>query len=154
MVFQFSLETVYRLRKSLERQEEQRLSQVSHDVARARLRLKQLDFEFAETQRQWRAELATANLAPALHFGVVCEASYSLARKAAFTELNAAIERRAEQLQRYRQARQKREILASLRAQYFEKYQLEFARRQQQQMDELYLLRNFLADVEPNLPSE
>jgi flagellar biosynthesis chaperone FliJ len=154
MGFQFSLENVYLLRKSLETQAEQRLSQATQEVVRARLALDQLDLNFTENQRDWLAAFSGENLAPALHFGLACESSFALARRAALEKLTAAHKRRQQQLQSYREARQKREILGNLRVRHLQLFDLELSRRQQQSVDELFLLRNFLISTEPNLPSD
>src|SRR5271165_2159585 len=127
MPFQFTLENVYRLRKSFEHQEEQKLAQFSYEVARIRAEISQLDSDNTRNQRSWHSELGDSNLAPALHFGAVCETGYTATRKRLVAALQDAEEKRFAQLRRYREARQKREILASLRWRHQTAYEFEFA---------------------------
>ncbi|MGA6960276.1 MAG: flagellar FliJ family protein [Candidatus Acidiferrales bacterium] len=83
-----------------------------------------------------RAGIAGAEL----HFELQAE-NMRLERKRQFTVRLAALEKR-EHLQReaYRAARQKREILSNLRQRKWDEYRREQARREQQRLDELFLL--------------
>jgi flagellar export protein FliJ len=154
MAFRFSLESIYRLRKSLEHQQEQRLSQASYEVARAQVLMSRLDENYSENQRQWRAAFDDSNLVAALKFGAACEKGYTAARERAQAALAAAQEKQLIQLQQYWEARQKREILESLRERRYAEYRTDFARQQQQLADEMYLLRGFFSALDTNLPSQ
>ena len=77
-----------------------------------------------------------------LHFDAACDASYFKVRSARLQELAKAERLRREQLERYQDARQKTEILLALRSHQQEAYNLEFLRREQQLIDEAFLVRS------------
>src|SRR5436309_618099 len=102
MAFRFSLESILRLRQGLERQEEQKLAQAAQQAAKMRVRLKELEHYFQETQRQWRSELESSNLVAALHLGLFSQAGYLRARQSAALALGDAERELGEQVRRYR----------------------------------------------------
>jgi flagellar export protein FliJ len=154
MAFRFSLESIVRLRKSVERQERQKLAQATQRVAGIRAQLTGMDESFMETQRQWRAELANANLTTVLEFGVASEAAYLCARERLQMALRNAEREFKDQVQRYRAAKQQHDTFESLRARYRRTYELELQRREQQTIDEMYLLRGRMRLPEEDLPTK
>jgi flagellar export protein FliJ len=154
MSFHFSLESLYRLRKSFEVQEERKLAQASYAVSHIRAQIESLDSEFAQNRRQWHSAPEDSNLGPALHFSALCEKEYESVRVRATAALKKAEEKRASQLSAYRKARQQREILAGLRTHQQNLFATEFARRQQRLADEMYLLRNLQIADDADLPRE
>ncbi len=154
MGFQFSLEKLLRLRDSLEHQEEQRLSLASRNVTRILSELTRLDFDFGAAEISWQTAVDDLSLTAALQFRAECAVGYRRVRVKLLAALEEAKQKRLVQLQRYQEARQKREVLARLHARHQVVYEFEAARRQQQLADETYLLRNFLHGDATNFPSD
>ncbi|SRR5260221_2986186 len=152
MSFQFSLEKLLRLRESLEHQEEQRLSLASHNVARILSELTRMDFDFGAAENSWQTAAENLSLTAALRFRAECAVGYRRVRVKLLASWEEAKQKRLVHLQRYQDARQKREVLARLRARHQVVYEFEAARRQQQLADETYLLRNFLHGDATNFP--
>jgi len=144
MAFRYSLQTVLRLRRSLERQEEQRLFAAASVVARLRVEIEQLEQDHFAQQAQTYQELAAGSFGATFEFLAACEAAFKQARQALRLKLEQAEKERMKQLQRYKEARQKREILEGLRDRQEATYDLEFSRHEQQRTDEAHLLRLFV----------
>jgi len=154
MAFQFSLESFYRLRKSLEQQQMLKLAAASNAVAQARGGMARLDALFIETQRVWRAEVENSNMTPVLRLGAISEGNYLQVRARAVAEVKQAEANQNLEMSQYREALQNREILESLRARGERMYRREKQRREQQRIDEMHLLRSLLLNDDANLPSE
>jgi flagellar export protein FliJ len=148
MAFRYPLQSVLRLRRSLERQEEQRLFGAAAIVARLRADLEQLEHHHFDRKRQAYQEMTSGSSGAALQFMAVCDAAYAGTQQALLLQLEQAEKRRMEQLENYRLARQKRETFEGLRDRQEEAYNLDDARHQQQNTDEAFLLRLF------SLPTE
>jgi flagellar export protein FliJ len=141
MPFHFSLQAILHLRQSLERQHELRLRAANQLVARVQRLIAQLD----ERQNALRG-----NQAQALHAGTtVAELRFTLSCESMLLQQRRDLERELTRLQKLRDEQQKvfqyarlqRETLASLRARQLHEYEREAARRQQRQLDDLFLLR-------------
>jgi len=153
MAFRFSLLNILRLRGALERQEEQKLILLAGDVARLRSTIESLDEGQLLEQCAALKQLAEGSVGAELQFANLCLTAYDRARKQRMGELQVAEARRLEQMQAYREARQKRETLDGLRERQETAYILESTRREQQRADELFLLRMFCEGSDQNLPS-
>jgi flagellar export protein FliJ len=143
MAFRYPLQSVLRFRRSLERQEEQRLFGAAAVVARLRADIEQLENGYFAQKRQSFQELLSGSSGSALHFIAVCDAGYARMHEALLLQLKQAEEKRTEQLEVYKLARQKRETFEGLRDRQEAAYDLEFARHEQQSTDEAFLLRLF-----------
>ncbi len=141
MPFKYSLQPVLRLRISLEHQEEQRLFAVAAVVARLRSEIEVLHLNYLDQKRAALQNLSTDSSGASLHFIASCDTAYTSAAFSLQNQLAAAEQQRLRQLFIYRQARQKREILADLRERQKVNYDLENAHREQQGLDESFLLR-------------
>ncbi len=142
MAFHFTLEAVLRYRQSLEEREQQRLQ----SLLAARLTLRQE----LERMGERRIHLLTAleraleqAPVPAVEIELVTAQIDGIKRqkevlRARLGKLKNEI---AEQAGRYRQARQQREVLESLRERQWRDYRLIQQRREQAVLDELHLLR-------------
>lgn len=148
MAFRYPLQSVLRLRCSLERQEEQHLFGTAAVVARLRADIERMENSHLDQKRQASQELISGSSGASLHFIAVCDAAYAEARQALLQQLKLAEKRRIEQLEIYKVARQKRETFESLRDRQEEVYNLEFARHEQQSADEAFLLRFFSTRIE------
>jgi flagellar export protein FliJ len=148
MAFRYSLQSVLRLRRSLERQEEQRLFGAAAIVARLRADIAQLKDIHFDQKRQAFQEMTSGSSGAALQFIAVCDAAYARVHQALLLQLEQAEKKRMEQLELYKLARQKRETFEGLRDRQEEAYNLDFARHEQQSTDEAFLLRLFSNPIE------
>ena len=148
MAFLYSLQTLLRLRQSLERQEEQRLFALAALVARLRAEIEQLKQEDIEARRAQIGEMADVILGASLHFASVRGTAMDNARRKLELQLEDAERKHLAQLRAYQAARQKREILEGLRERQEAAYELEYARHEQQTADEAFLTRSHVASSE------
>jgi flagellar FliJ protein len=142
MAFHFTLEAVLRYRQSLEEREQQRLQA----LLAARTKLRQ-EIEALGERRLARLQAVEGALekapVPAVEIQLVTLQLNGIERqqellRASLQKLEADI---AEQAARYRQARQQREVLESLRQGQWREYRLMQQRREQAALDEMHLLR-------------
>jgi flagellar export protein FliJ len=147
MKFRFPLQALMRLRESIEEAELQRLQAAAARVLQARGEIEQIDAAIAAARRDEALALETGGYAAELQFSSLRDQIYAQQRNLLQSKL-AELERvRAEHQERYRQARQQREILSNLRSRQFAAFQIESSRREQRETDDLFLMRR-------NRPSE
>ncbi|MGD0426568.1 MAG: flagellar export protein FliJ [Candidatus Acidiferrales bacterium] len=140
MPFHFSLQAVLRLRTSYEQMEKLRFLAAAAAVVRAREEIAALEEETRAARQSQQGRLGKGVLAGELHFAVSSE-GVRVQRKRAMAARLAELEKKQEaQRQAYQAARQKREILENLRQRKWDDYRREQARREQQQVDESFLL--------------
>ncbi len=144
MAFQYSLQSILRLRLSLEKQAEQNLLGASAHVAKLRNDLEQIGAAWALERKRREEILPGGAAASELHFAMLVEAALQQRLAALRARLQEAENNRTRLLALYKAARQKREILEALRQRAENAYKLGVARREQQQIDELFLRRAFL----------
>jgi len=142
MAFHFTLAAVLRYRQSLEEREELRLHGLL--VRRATLSRE------LEQSRDARLQLQTAVYRTLRQAAVAAaEIQFAMAQLHGLERQQALLESRlrtleseiAQQTARYRQERQKREVLESLREAQWREYRVRQQRREQAMLDELHLLR-------------
>lgn len=143
MAFRYPLQSILRLRRGLERQEEQLLFVIASQANRLRADLEDLDRSELARKRSALDELAVGSFGSSLQFLATCEATVAEERKGILAQLLSAEQRRVKQLAVYHQARQRREILESLREEQQFAYDLDSSRREQRAADETFLLRTF-----------
>jgi flagellar export protein FliJ len=148
MAFRYPLQSVLRLRLSLERHEEQKLLGLASMVASLRSEIEQFDRARLEARKASTRELAGGSFGSVLAFMIASETAAAETRRKLRNKLADAEKRRVEQLAIYRGARQKREILQGLREKLETAYERESSRHQQQRIDEAFLLRRFAEDPE------
>jgi flagellar export protein FliJ len=141
MAFRYTLQLLLRVRQSLERQEEQRLYAAAAVVAQLRAKLEQLERDRLNAKRAVLQQMSEGTFGSTLQFVADCDAAAAFHCARLQAELVDAEHRRLEQLDVYRQARQKREIFEGLRDQQKAVYDQERARREQELADEAFLLR-------------
>jgi flagellar export protein FliJ len=144
MAFRYSLQSLLRLRQSLERQEEQRLFAIAAVVARLRAEIDQFRQDNLESTRAALGEMGGALSGASLQYAAFCGAAFDKARKKLEQQLEEAERKRLAQLRIYQASRQKSEILQGLRERQEAVYELELARHEQQAADEAFLIRNHL----------
>lgn len=144
MPFRYSLQTILRLRSSLEHQEEQRLMAKAAIVARLRFEIQRLQTNHLENKRAAQKDLLHGSSAVILEFLNACDVAYAETLKSLRHQLEEADRQRLVQLRIYWQVRQGREILEGLRDHQEAAYDLNVARQEQQRADETFLIRSFL----------
>jgi flagellar export protein FliJ len=142
MAFHFTLAAVLRYRQSLEEREEQRLHPLLALRATLLQEAEQTRAAGLQLQSSVRRGLREAAM-PAVEVQFASLQLNGIERQLAALEahrlkLESEI---AQQTARYRQARQKREVLDSLREMQWKDYRVLQLRREQAMLDELHLLR-------------
>jgi flagellar export protein FliJ len=141
MAFRFPLEAVFHFRQSVEHQQELRLRAANQQVARARHLLEQLGHRIEEMRARQARELGAGTTAAELRFALLCEAALRQQRLERERDLQRLEALRDQQQTIFRQARRERETFESLRNRQLREYQRERARREQRQLDDVFLLR-------------
>jgi flagellar biosynthesis chaperone FliJ len=143
MAFRYALQSLLRLRESIERQEEQRLFAIAALVARLRADIEHLHQAGVAARRAELREMVTVSSGAFVQFAEVCQAALSKARRKLELQLEEAERKRLHQLREYQAVRQKREILQGLRDRQEAAYELDYARHEQQKADEAFLIRKY-----------
>lgn len=141
MPFRFPLQALLHLRQSIEHQQELRLRAANQQVARVRHALDQLDGRIGQTHTLSSEYLARGTTGAELSFLQTMEGSLHAQRKELEHELQRCQHVREQQERVFRQARRERETFESLRSQQLRDYQRDQARREQRQLDDLFLMR-------------
>jgi len=141
MAFRFSLQAVLRLRRSYERRERLRLEIITRRRLHTRQQIDELKSEILEANDRLARTLQAGMPAVELHLEVA-QANARAKRQEVLAEQLAKLtqEHRAQQVA-YQHAQQQRQIIENLRARLFAIYQQIQARREQQQLDDLFLIR-------------
>jgi flagellar protein FliJ len=141
MAFHFSLETILRLRRGQERAERLKLEAIASERARARRQLDIMTEQFFESRRRFQQLMVQGTSGSELQFENARSESVAAARRALKTRISELEQQRLKQMEVYMKARQSREILESLRNTKFEVYRQMLSRREQQELDALFLMR-------------
>ena len=147
MPFRFPLQALLHLRQSLEHQQELRLRAANQQVARVRYALEQLDGRVRQTQTLFSQYLAGVTTGAELSFLRTTEGLLHAQRQEVEHELSRCQHVRDQQERVFRQARRERETFESLRDEQLRDYEREQARRQQRQLDDLFLMRKIYLDA-------
>ena len=140
MPFRFSLQAVLRCRESFERRERQRLQMITREVVKAKQQRDQAKVDRATSLAEFQKRLHEGMNVMEMQFELACDRA-RLRRIAALNDHFAKLEDlRRRQLEVFRKAQQQRKILENLRERQLAAYQLLQARREQQQMDDRFLL--------------
>jgi len=141
MAFHFPLQAVFHFRQSVEHQQELRLRAANQQVARVRHLLDQLDERIRQLKIRQSQELGVGTTSAELRFALLAEAAVHQQRQVAERELQRWQNLRDQQQQIFQQARRERETFESLRNHQLREYERHAARREQRQLDDLFLLR-------------
>ena len=141
MAFRFSLQAVLRLRRSYERRERLRLEIITRRCLHTQQQIDEVKNERLEAKDRLAQTLQAGMPAVELHLEVA-QAKARAKRQEVLAEQLAKLtqEHRAQQVA-YQHAQQQRQIIENLRARLFAIYQQVQARREQQQLDDLFLIR-------------
>lgn len=130
------------MRESLERAELQKLQSIAAAMARTRDEIESLEKDMDAAQRRmFNTVVATGATGAELHFEMTREAAFTMLRAELLKKLAELEQKVKEQQARYFQARMQREILSNLYKRQRAEYELAESRREQQRIDELFLIR-------------
>ena len=141
MAFHFSLETILRLRRGQERAERLKLEAIASERARALRQLEIMTEQFFESRRRFQKLMVQGTSGSELQFENARSESVTAARRALKARISELEQQRLKQVEVYMKARQSREILENLRNTKFEVYRQMLSRREQQELDALFLMR-------------
>ena len=141
MAFVFPLQGVLRVRELQERSELQRLQALAAQLAGVRAEIVSLEAEAEQIRRVVWQEASAGISGAELHFSAARESASLERRRLLQTKLQELERAQQAQMQRYLQARQKKETIAHLREEQLAAWELEQSRRTQRQLDELFLVR-------------
>ena len=140
MPFHFSLQAVLRWRESFERSERLRLQMISSEVVKAQQLRDQAKVDRTSNLSAFQKSLHQGMNAMELQF----ELASDRARQRRIAALNDHVTKledlRRRQLDVFRKAQQQRKILENLRERQLAAYQVTQSRREQQAMDDRFLL--------------
>ncbi len=141
MAFRFSLAAVLNLRKAVERQEYLNLERINQEIARIKNELDAAGLQRSDLENSRNSQLTEGM--PSVLLQSLYEQVFAIERhmdslKALSLELTA---KKDQQLKIYSLARQKREVLDSLREKQYSAYLQEATKRQQTLTDDLFLAR-------------
>ena len=142
MPFRFSLATVLNLRENLEQKESRVLEQRYAELAASQGRLWEAEQNITRAQQERAQQLNEGTSAFQLQLALQEEASLKQKRLEAHQQLQETQTRLREQIGIYKQVRQQRDTLEELRKRQAAEYQREQLKTEQQERDELYLLRH------------
>lgn len=147
MAFQFQLEAVLRLHRGRERQDRLKLEAIASELDQARRQLEFVVEMHLESRRRFRDELREQKYGSELELEEARSTNVEAARRALQLRVSELDEQRLKQLAVFIESRRRREVLETLREGQFEVYRRTRSRREQQEIDDLFLMRHgFLRD--------
>lgn len=141
MAFRFALQSVLHLRQSLEHQQELRLRAVNQQVARVQHAMAQMDSRREQMRATRGQELQRGMTVAELRLELQCEDTLLRQRRELETQLARLQQLRDQQRAVLQQARQARETLEAVRDRQLSVYRQQAARREQRELDDLFLMR-------------
>jgi flagellar export protein FliJ len=141
MAFRFPLEVLLRLQRSVERQQELLLQVANGRVEHMKLQIEQAECWGRAYSSQQAQELNTGVSAAEMHFAERCREVLENYRQLLGAELTKLEKIRAERRTAFETARRQREVTDSLRERQLQAYRTEEHRREQRQVDDLFILR-------------
>ncbi|HEY3974083.1 MAG TPA: flagellar export protein FliJ [Candidatus Sulfotelmatobacter sp.] len=144
MPFHFSLQAVFHFRQSIEHQQELRLRAANQQVAKVRHLVDLIDSRIRQIHIRESQELGAGTTSAEMRFALVGVATLLQQRQEAERELLRWQNLRDQQQKIFQQARRERETIESLRNRQLREYERNAARREQRQLDELFLSRQVL----------
>jgi flagellar export protein FliJ len=141
MPFHFPLQAVLHFRQSIEHQQELRLRAAHQQVARVRHLIEQLNGRRQEMHGVQEGRLQAGMTAAEIQFELLCETELLRHRQQLWQQAVRLEQQCEQQREIFHQARRARQTLEAVRERQIELYQKEAARRQQRNLDNLFLLR-------------
>jgi flagellar export protein FliJ len=146
MPFRFSLTTVLKVRENIEQKESRALEKCYVELSAAQGRLWEAEQNISREQQEREAELKQGTSAFQLQMSLEEERRLKEVRDQHIKKLAEAQARLREQIEIYKRARQQRDTMEELRIQQAEEYRREQLKNEQQERDELFLMRHRLRD--------
>jgi flagellar FliJ protein len=140
MPFRFTLQAVLRCRESFERRERQRLQIIIREVVKARQHWEQAKLDRANALGQFQKKLHQGMTAVEMQFELACDRTRVRRIALCNDQVTKLEDLRRRQLEVFRKAQQERKILENLRDRQLDAYRLVQSRREQQQMDDRFLI--------------
>jgi flagellar FliJ protein len=140
MPFRFSLQAVLRFRESFERRERQRLEMITREMVQARQELEHAKKDRVAARAQAQKKLRDGVTSAEMQFELLADRARQRRIAHLQDHLSKLEDLRRRQLALFHKARQQREIMENLRDRQLEVYKVEEARREQQQMDDRFLM--------------
>ena len=141
MAFAFRLQSILHYRQSLEHQQELRLRAANQQVARVRHLVEQMDAHRQELHSAQNKQMSAGTTAAELQFELLCEVELLRHRRESSQQLVRLEQLRDQQREILHLARQARETLEAVREREFVLYRKEAGRREQRNLDDLFLMR-------------
>ncbi len=141
MPFRFSLAAVLRIREGIEEREERALETIQIEIAKTLHAIDDIDRQHVEEAQDRERLLSAKALAANVQLTVFAQEELRERRKALQKQLQKLIAERELQLKKYEEAHRNREMLTGIRQRQREQYDVEFARRQQKILDDVFLNR-------------
>lgn len=141
MAFHFALEAVLRVRRSQERAERLKLESIVADLQRTQARLRDTILRSFEAHREFQRRLTGGAVGTELQFEMEREAQVDAVCRQLRNEIVELEKKRIAQVQIFFAARRKLELVENLRQRKLEDYRTEQSRREQQELDAQFLLR-------------
>jgi len=141
MPFRFSLASVLNIREKLEQRELLLLERRYAELATAQGKLWEVAQNIVRNHEQQADELKRGTTGFQLQMAIEEAKALEDRRLQLQKKLQEAQKALREQLENYRKARQKRDVLEELRQQQLDRYQREQGKIEQRERDELFLLR-------------
>jgi flagellar export protein FliJ len=141
MGFEFSLQGLLRVRESFEKREEQKLAVAIGEHKRLNTALERVREQLMSTAGRLSDLLVRGTTGADLH--LLCLESVLLGRReqALAESVSAALKEVQDQQARFIEAKQRRKILDDLREKQFALFLLSQSRKEQQKLDDAFLLR-------------
>ena len=141
MPFRFPLQSILHYRQSIEHQQELRLRAANQQVARVRHLIEQLNHRRNEMQAAQQERLNSGITSAELRFDLHWEGELLRHRGELEQQLIRLQQLRDQQRELFRSARQARETIENLREGQSLAYRTDETRREQRDLDDLFLLR-------------
>ena len=141
MAFRFALAALLRYRESIEEREDLLLRNAQQEVTAIRSQIAQIREQRQLLIQSAENALSAGVIASELHSFMLQRQHMEQAIEQLGVKLKDAEKRRDQQREAYQVARQEREVLSIMRDRQLRAYEIEEARRQQSQLDDLFLSR-------------
>ncbi len=141
MAFRFSLAAVLLFRQKMENQQEMLLLESNQRVDRVRTEIEKADSALNSIAQREAHQLNSGLSAAELQFDLLCRSVLLRRLQTLEKEMAQAEQMCAAQRAVFRQARQQRETLETLKAHQLELYLQQETRQEQRSLDDLFLLR-------------
>jgi flagellar export protein FliJ len=141
MPFHFPLDSVLRLRLGQERMERLKLEAIASELAQAGRQLGFITDRGMDARRRFREQMSHETYGSELHFEETAEERMEAVRRAMEIRVAQLEQERLKQVEVYKKSRRRRETLENVREQKLAAYIQTMGRREQQQLDDLFLMR-------------